>query len=134
MQEEEWRRKARQNLRAAEELVNFFQEDSETLTYDFGNPIASRTYYSAFQTVVASMIKLGVTPDQIGSSEGKWSHGILRPACKSRLNDTDLATLIEDARSEREKADYGPGDVSQQEAVELLADVRERLRRYGLQS
>lgn len=127
--------KARQNLHAAETLVDHAARAVATSDFrDLGNPIASRAYYATYQTVVAALEFSSVRPDHFGASS--WTHGILKNACSSRsgLRDADLAILVEQARSLREKADYGPGDVAQQDAAALVRDLRPKLKEYGVET
>ena len=135
---ERWKRRSRENLRAAEILSSqeLLAESSVQSVSTFWNPAAARLYYSLFQAVVAKLIDKNLTPADINCPDpGRWQHDSVKSACRRVLQDRDLRTTYEVAMQLRERADYMPeSPVQEPEFREIEESVRQKLRTLGVAS
>jgi uncharacterized protein (UPF0332 family) len=135
---QKWKRRSRENLRAAEILSSqeILDEASVQAVSTFWNPASARLYYSLFQAVVAKLVDKKLSPSSIDCPDpDRWQHDSVKSACRRFLEDRELRTAYEFAMQLRERADYMPeSPVLEAEFREIEELVRQKLRALGVAS
>ena len=110
--------KARQNLEAAEAEHQAGRNDAS----------ASRSYYAAFHTAIAALIRAGIRPS--GSGFPRWGHDFVRSQFEGHLvyrrhqYGTEFRRALSDLLRLRIDADYNPVPVRPRDAAQALRIAR----------